>query len=135
MALTAGAAQAATLKASYLFNGNLSSSVAGASDLVLTDPTGNDLLAMADDVERVLADIDADHGDGDVWVRTWRAPSGAAPCQRATLTGAGARPDHPIKRDCKSEQVSIRMGLLIWTSMYGRTLTPISYLDPDALLP
>lgn len=40
MALTAGAAQAATLKASYLFNGNLSSSVAGAGDLVLTDPTG-----------------------------------------------------------------------------------------------
>ena len=41
LALTAGTAQAATLKASYLFNGNLSSSVGGAPDLVLTDPSGN----------------------------------------------------------------------------------------------
>jgi len=40
LALTVGAAQAATLKASYLFNNNLSSSVGGAPDLVLTDPTG-----------------------------------------------------------------------------------------------
>jgi hypothetical protein len=40
LALAAGAAQAATLKASYLFNNNLSSSVGGAPDLVLTDPTG-----------------------------------------------------------------------------------------------
>eukprot|EP01041_Mallomonas_annulata_P030482 gene30482-52619_t len=40
VALTAGAAEAATLKASYLFNNNLTSSVGGAPDLVLTDPTG-----------------------------------------------------------------------------------------------
>ena len=39
LALTVGAAQAATLKASYLFNNNLSSSVGGASDLQLTNPT------------------------------------------------------------------------------------------------
>ncbi len=39
-ALAAGAAQAATLKASYLFDGDLKSSVAGAPDLMLTDPSG-----------------------------------------------------------------------------------------------
>ena len=43
---------------------------------------------VADDVERVLADIDADHGDlGACCLGHGRAPGDAAPCQRRSLAG------------------------------------------------
>jgi hypothetical protein len=54
---------------------------------------------LADDVERILADIDADHGDfavellGHGVLLVFGAPS---PAWRAGR--AGARPDHPILR-------------------------------------
>jgi len=38
--MVAGTARAATVVADYQFNGNLSSSVAGAPDLIATDPLG-----------------------------------------------------------------------------------------------
>src|SRR5262245_24359581 len=51
---------------------------------------------LADDVERILADIDADHGDCAVeFLRHGPFRSGP-PCQVGSLAGAGARPDHPI---------------------------------------
>jgi hypothetical protein len=43
----AGSAPAATLVADYEFNGNLSSSVAGAPDLVATNPVGTPALPAA----------------------------------------------------------------------------------------
>jgi hypothetical protein len=43
---------------------------------------------VAHDVERVLADIDADHGDPRYWVSgTWRAPCLWPPCQLRLLAG------------------------------------------------
>jgi hypothetical protein len=41
----------------------------------------------ADDVERVLADVDTDHGDGRSDARHGRAPRDAAPVQRHPLAG------------------------------------------------
>ena len=45
-------------------------------------------LVEADDVERVLADVDADHGDLRCLLSwAWACSSDAAPCQRRSLTG------------------------------------------------
>ena len=45
-------------------------------------------LVVADDVERVLADVDADHGDlGACCLGHGRAPCDAAPVQRRSLAG------------------------------------------------
>ena len=45
-------------------------------------------LVVADDVERVLADVDADHGDlGACCLGHGRAPVDAAPVQRRSLAG------------------------------------------------
>ena len=52
---------------------------------------------VAHGVERVLADIDADHQRSRYWVsETWRAPCLWRPLPASLAGGAGARPDHPI---------------------------------------
>src|SRR6266478_6245615 len=52
---------------------------------------------VAHDVERVLADIDADHGDRDIGcLRHGVLLVFGAPCPASLAGGAGARPDHPI---------------------------------------
>ena len=52
---------------------------------------------VAHDVERVLADIDADHGDRGIGcLRHGVLLVFGAPCQHSIAGGAGARPDHPI---------------------------------------
>src|SRR5215831_11012459 len=54
-------------------------------------------LIVAYDVERVLADIDADHSDCAVgFLRHGVLLVFAAPSQFLSLAEAGARPDHPI---------------------------------------
>src|SRR5262249_23229312 len=76
---------------------------------------------MAHDVERVLADIDADHGDcaveflrHGVLLLLW-CPRG----QLRLLAGAGARPDHPISR--VDEQWRLRGKLLYGIEYAFRT--------------
>src|SRR6516225_1632496 len=52
---------------------------------------------VAHDVERVLADIDADHGDCAIgFLRHGVLLVFATPAQLLSLAEAGARPDHPI---------------------------------------
>lgn len=52
---------------------------------------------VAYDMERVLADIDANHGDRGIgYLRHGVLRLFGAPCQLRLLVGAGARPDHPI---------------------------------------
>ena len=64
----------------------------------LTQHDGTTLIVTYD-VERVLADIDANHGDcGIEFLRHGVLLVFGAPSQLLTLVGAGARPDHPIKR-------------------------------------
>src|SRR5690242_8111938 len=53
-------------------------------------------LVLAYNVERVLADIDADGGDSGIENLTWRAPCLRCPTPASITGGAGARPDHPI---------------------------------------
>src|SRR5580704_11095154 len=54
---------------------------------------------VAHDVERVLADIDADHGDRGIGcLRHGALLVFGAPCPASLAGGAGARPDHPINR-------------------------------------
>src|SRR6185295_7646087 len=54
-------------------------------------------LIEADDVERVLADIDADHGDHTVkFLSHGVLLSFDASCQLTCRQEVGARPDHPI---------------------------------------
>src|SRR5262249_36505094 len=48
------------------------------------------------DVERVLADIDADYGGGSRASVTWRAPCLRCPLPAFTAGRAGAPPDHSI---------------------------------------
>src|SRR5208337_15834 len=58
-------------------------------------------LIVADNMERVLADIDADHGDCalELLGHGVLLVSGA-PSQHPTVGGTGARPDHPISGQC-----------------------------------
>jgi hypothetical protein len=52
---------------------------------------------VANDVEGVLADIDADHGDRSIGcLRHGVLIVFGAPCPASLAGGAGARPDHPI---------------------------------------
>src|SRR6266446_2612795 len=52
---------------------------------------------MTHDVERVLADVDADHGESLRCVsETWRAPCLERPLPASRAGRAGARPDHSI---------------------------------------
>src|SRR5262244_4152946 len=54
-------------------------------------------LILANDVERVLTDIDADYGGrGIELLLTWRAPSLRCPPAAFAAGRAGARPDHSI---------------------------------------
>src|SRR5215471_12210279 len=54
-------------------------------------------LIVPHDVERVFADIDADHGDGAIGLlRHGVLLVFAAPGPESITGGAGARPDHPI---------------------------------------
>jgi hypothetical protein len=54
-------------------------------------------LIVADNMERVLADIDADHGDSAVELPGHRVLLVfGAPSQLLSLVGAGARLDHPV---------------------------------------
>src|SRR5262245_58774746 len=53
-------------------------------------------LILPHDVERALADIDADHGDCAARFLRHGVLLFGAPSQLQTLAGAGARPDHPI---------------------------------------
>src|SRR6516225_12237897 len=61
-------------------------------------PQGDGAAAIeADDVKRVLADIDADRGDHTVMLsRHGVLLSLGASCQPTCRQGPGARPDHPI---------------------------------------
>src|SRR5262245_16617092 len=67
---------------------------------------------MAHDVERILADIDADHGEfaveflGHGVLLCLSVP----PCQFGSLAGAGARPDHPILGHWPTVPAAIRCG-------------------------
>jgi hypothetical protein len=61
---------------------------------------------VANDVERVLADIDADDGDGSL------GGLGGAPCRGCPLPaliadGAGTRPVHPISRHRPASHVAV----------------------------
>jgi hypothetical protein len=62
-------------------------------------------LVVAHDVERVLADIDADHGDRGCLGHGVLLVFGA-PCPASLAGGAGARPDHPISVHCRAEESS-----------------------------
>ena len=54
---------------------------------------------VAHDVERVLADIDADHGDRGIGcLRHGVLLVFGAPLPASLAGGAGTRPDHPISR-------------------------------------
>src|SRR6202022_1200115 len=57
---------------------------------------------VAHDVERVLADIDADHGDRGIGcLRHGVLLVFGAPLPASLAGGAGARPDHPISGPCR----------------------------------
>jgi hypothetical protein len=59
-------------------------------------------IVQADNVERVLTDIDARlRQSQSVLSQAWRAPCLGAPGQ-LIAGGAGARPDHPISGPCAS---------------------------------
>src|SRR4029450_4909305 len=55
------------------------------------------LRILADDMKRVLTNINADYGDrGPGFRRNQRAPRSGAPLPASNNGRAGARPDHPI---------------------------------------
>src|ERR1700741_1505341 len=59
------------------------------------------------DVERVLADIDADDGDRGIGgLETWRAPCLWRPLPASLAGGAGARPDHPSPQSSTQRTIS-----------------------------
>jgi hypothetical protein len=50
---------------------------------------------LAHDVERILPDVDADHGGCGIGDLTWRSLF-CCPKPASITGGAGARPDHPV---------------------------------------
>ena len=55
------------------------------------------MLIVAHDMERVLADIDTNHGDCSVLCLGYGMLLCDAPSQHPIAGGAGARPDHPLR--------------------------------------
>jgi SAM-dependent methyltransferase len=80
-----------------------------ATGPLLTQHNGTTLI-VAHDVERVLADIDANHGDCCVVSGAWRAPCLRRPWPASIAGGAGARPDHPISGPVKNVQPGLPLG-------------------------